>query len=69
MNKQLSKAELRAIPMPSLADLAAVGVKVTVCAPAKAKGSKTFNQKGVGGSHFVVGGDRPSGVKASSYGG
>lgn len=68
MKPTQSKAELRAMGMPSLADLVAVGVKVTVCAPAKAKGSRTFGQKGVGANHFVVGGDRPSGVKASSYG-
>lgn len=68
MSKQLSKAELRAIPLPSLADLAAVGVKVTVCRPAKAKGvaKRVMRVKGSGG--YVVGGDVPGGVKAASMG-
>lgn len=68
MNQPKSKAELRAMGMPSLADLVAVGVKITVCAPAKAKGSRTFGQKGVAGASYVTGGDKPFGVRTSNYG-
>lgn len=68
MNKAKTKAELRMEPMLSLADLAAVGVKVTVCRPAKAKGvaKRVMRVKGSGG--YVVGGDVPGSVKAAVMG-
>lgn len=68
MIKQLSKAELRAIPMVSLEDLRAAGVEVTVCKPARAKGvpKRMMRVKGSGG--YVVGGDRPGSVKAATMG-
>lgn len=68
MEKQKSKAELRMEPMLSLAELVSVGVAVTVCRPARAKGipKRMMRVKGSGG--YVVGGDRPGSVKAAVIG-
>lgn len=49
----------------SLADLALVGVKITICKSVKAPRQRMRAKSSAG---FVVGGHRPSKVKASSFG-
>ena len=58
MNKQ---------PLLSLADLAAMGVKVTVCKPAKAKGLRKQTCRAKGAGSFITGGARPVGFTQSAY--
>lgn len=49
----------------ALSDLVLAGVKVTICKARKAP-KQTMRCKNSGG--FVIGGNRPSKVKASSFG-
>ena len=54
-------------PLLSLAELAALGVKVTVCKPAKAKGIRKQTCRAKGAGSFITGGARPVGFTQSAY--
>jgi len=54
--------------LATLAELALAGVPVTVCKPGKARGVRKQTMKTAGAKGFVVGGDRPNGVKAANWG-
>ena len=54
-------------PLLSLAELAALGVKVTVCKPAKAKGLRKQTCRAKGAGSFITGGARPVGFTQSAY--
>ena len=58
MNKQ---------PLISLEDLIAMGVKVTVCKPAKAKGIRKQTCRAKAAGSFITGGNRPAGVSQMAY--
>ena len=54
-------------PLISLAELTAMGVKVTVCKPAKARGLRKQTCRAKGAGAFITGGNRPAGVSQLSY--
>ena len=53
--------------MLSLAELTAMGVKVTVCKPAKAKGIRKQTCRAKAAGSYVTGGHRPAGVSQMAY--
>ena len=54
-------------PLLSLEELAAMGVKVTVCKPAKAKGIRKQTCRAKAAGSFITGGNRPAGVSQMAY--
>jgi hypothetical protein len=53
--------------MLSLDELRAMGVKVTVCKTATAKGVRKQVMRGKGMSAYVIGGSKPKGYTQSAY--
>ena len=54
-------------PLLSLAELEAMGVKVTVCKPAKAKGLRKQTCRAKAAGSYITGGSRPAGVSQMAY--